>query len=284
MQRLRPVRDGLSTSGLRDAGTTRRAGRSRRLPRVRRVRAQLRHGGHQRRRRRGLRAGHHRGLVDGERAHLRLRVSRLHRPRTRGVDDGRRIEVHATRLHDSAQVVQCAEGSNTECWIARTMVAEDGSEVATSAATAASRRRASACCGRVSRRARWPPPTSRARSPGSAAWSDAGRALPAADPASSGRPEEQQAQTAREPDDAAELAQRAPRCARRPRRRSVHLPRVSSTTSPASLSTRRWYEALDCARPELLLELADADPGGSLAPGTPRALGRSRRSSHAPGP
>jgi hypothetical protein len=29
-----------------------------------------------------------------------------------------------------AQVVQCAEGSNTECWIAATGVAEDGSEVA----------------------------------------------------------------------------------------------------------------------------------------------------------
>ncbi len=29
-----------------------------------------------------------------------------------------------------AQVVQCAEGSNTECWIAATVVADDGSEVA----------------------------------------------------------------------------------------------------------------------------------------------------------
>jgi hypothetical protein len=29
-----------------------------------------------------------------------------------------------------AQVVQCAEGSNRECWIAATMVAEDGTEVA----------------------------------------------------------------------------------------------------------------------------------------------------------
>ena len=28
-----------------------------------------------------------------------------------------------------AQVVQCAEGSNKECWIAATMIAEDGSEV-----------------------------------------------------------------------------------------------------------------------------------------------------------
>jgi hypothetical protein len=29
-----------------------------------------------------------------------------------------------------AQVVQCADGSNRECWIAATMVAEDGTEVA----------------------------------------------------------------------------------------------------------------------------------------------------------
>jgi hypothetical protein len=29
-----------------------------------------------------------------------------------------------------AQVVQCAERSNTECWIAATMIAEDGTEVA----------------------------------------------------------------------------------------------------------------------------------------------------------
>ena len=29
-----------------------------------------------------------------------------------------------------AQVIQCAEGSNRECWIAATMVAEDGTEVA----------------------------------------------------------------------------------------------------------------------------------------------------------
>jgi hypothetical protein len=29
-----------------------------------------------------------------------------------------------------AQVVQCAEGSNTECRVAATMIAEDGSEVA----------------------------------------------------------------------------------------------------------------------------------------------------------
>jgi hypothetical protein len=29
-----------------------------------------------------------------------------------------------------AQVVQCAEGSHRECWIAATMVAEDGTEVA----------------------------------------------------------------------------------------------------------------------------------------------------------
>jgi hypothetical protein len=29
-----------------------------------------------------------------------------------------------------AQVVQCAEGSNTECWIAATVIAEDGSEIA----------------------------------------------------------------------------------------------------------------------------------------------------------
>jgi hypothetical protein len=29
-----------------------------------------------------------------------------------------------------AQVVRCAEGSNQECWIAATMIAEDGTEVA----------------------------------------------------------------------------------------------------------------------------------------------------------
>ena len=29
-----------------------------------------------------------------------------------------------------ARVVQCAEGSNQECWVAATMIAEDGSEVA----------------------------------------------------------------------------------------------------------------------------------------------------------
>jgi len=42
-----------------------------------------------------------------------------------------------------AQVVQCAEGSNTECWIAATMVAEDGSEVAYE------------CCGGGGKKARF---------------------------------------------------------------------------------------------------------------------------------
>ncbi len=42
-----------------------------------------------------------------------------------------------------AQVVQCAEGSNTECWIAATMIAEDGSEVAYE------------CCGGGGRKARF---------------------------------------------------------------------------------------------------------------------------------
>ena len=42
-----------------------------------------------------------------------------------------------------AQVVQCAEGSNTECWIAATMEAEDGSEVAYE------------CCGGGGKKARF---------------------------------------------------------------------------------------------------------------------------------
>ena len=42
-----------------------------------------------------------------------------------------------------AQVVQCAEGSNTECWIAATMIAEDGSEVAYE------------CCGGGGKKARF---------------------------------------------------------------------------------------------------------------------------------
>jgi len=42
-----------------------------------------------------------------------------------------------------AQVVQCAEGSNQECWIAATMIAEDGSEVAYE------------CCGGGGKKARF---------------------------------------------------------------------------------------------------------------------------------
>jgi hypothetical protein len=42
-----------------------------------------------------------------------------------------------------AQVVQCAEGSNTECWVAATMIAEDGSEVAYE------------CCGGGGKKARF---------------------------------------------------------------------------------------------------------------------------------
>ena len=42
-----------------------------------------------------------------------------------------------------AQVVECAEGSNTECWIAATMVAEDGREVAYE------------CCGGGGKKARF---------------------------------------------------------------------------------------------------------------------------------
>jgi len=42
-----------------------------------------------------------------------------------------------------AQVVQCTESSNTECWYAATMVAEDGSEVAYE------------CCGGGGKRARF---------------------------------------------------------------------------------------------------------------------------------
>ena len=42
-----------------------------------------------------------------------------------------------------AQVVACAEGSATECWVAATMVAEDGSEVAYE------------CCGGGGKKARF---------------------------------------------------------------------------------------------------------------------------------
>ena len=42
-----------------------------------------------------------------------------------------------------AQVVQCAEGSHPECWIAATMEAEDGSEVAYE------------CCGGGGKKARF---------------------------------------------------------------------------------------------------------------------------------
>jgi hypothetical protein len=42
-----------------------------------------------------------------------------------------------------AQVVQCAEGSNTECWVAAKALAEDGSEVAYE------------CCGGGGRKARF---------------------------------------------------------------------------------------------------------------------------------
>ena len=42
-----------------------------------------------------------------------------------------------------AQVVQCAEGSNTECWISATRVAEDGTEVAYE------------CCGGGGKKARF---------------------------------------------------------------------------------------------------------------------------------
>jgi hypothetical protein len=42
-----------------------------------------------------------------------------------------------------ARVVQCAEGSNTECWYAATMIAEDGSEVAYE------------CCGGGGKKARF---------------------------------------------------------------------------------------------------------------------------------
>lgn len=42
-----------------------------------------------------------------------------------------------------AQVVQCAEGSNQECWYAATTIAEDGTEVAYE------------CCGGGGRKARF---------------------------------------------------------------------------------------------------------------------------------
>lgn len=42
-----------------------------------------------------------------------------------------------------AQVIKCAEDSNSECWIAATMIAEDGSEVAYE------------CCGGGGKKARF---------------------------------------------------------------------------------------------------------------------------------
>jgi hypothetical protein len=42
-----------------------------------------------------------------------------------------------------AQVVECAESSNTECWISATMVADDGTEVAYE------------CCGGGGKKARF---------------------------------------------------------------------------------------------------------------------------------
>ena len=65
-----------------------------------------------------------------------------------------------------AQVVQCAEGSNQECWIAATMIAEDGSEVAYE------------CCGGGGKKARFsllrkgvaPRSVSPAEVPSSLAW------------------------------------------------------------------------------------------------------------------
>ena len=44
-----------------------------------------------------------------------------------------------------AQVVQCAEGSNTECRVAKTMIADDGTEVACE------------CCGGGGKKARFGP-------------------------------------------------------------------------------------------------------------------------------
>jgi len=65
-----------------------------------------------------------------------------------------------------AQVVQCAEGSNRECWIAATVVAEDGTEVAYE------------CCGGGGTKARFsllkrgapPRPVSASEVPSSLTW------------------------------------------------------------------------------------------------------------------
>lgn len=65
-----------------------------------------------------------------------------------------------------AQVVQCAEDSNKECWYAATMIAEDGSEVAYE------------CCGGGGKKARFsllkkgrePRPVAAADVPSSLTW------------------------------------------------------------------------------------------------------------------
>jgi hypothetical protein len=65
-----------------------------------------------------------------------------------------------------AQVVQCAEGSNKECWYGATMIAEDGSEVAYE------------CCGGGGKKARFSLPRRGAEArtvsadevPGSLSW------------------------------------------------------------------------------------------------------------------
>ena len=65
-----------------------------------------------------------------------------------------------------AQVVQCAERSNQECWVAATMIAADGSEVAYE------------CCGGGGKKARFsllrkgagPQPVSPAEVPSSLTW------------------------------------------------------------------------------------------------------------------
>jgi hypothetical protein len=65
-----------------------------------------------------------------------------------------------------AQVVECAEGSNQVCWVAATMIAEDGREVAYE------------CCGGGGNKARFsllrkgvaPQPVSPAKVPRSLTW------------------------------------------------------------------------------------------------------------------
>ena len=65
-----------------------------------------------------------------------------------------------------AQVVQCAEGSKTECWIAATVIAEDGTEVSYE------------CCGGGGKKARFsllrrgaaPRPVTPAEVPSSLTW------------------------------------------------------------------------------------------------------------------